>query len=93
MYLGNLVEIGPTAAVFSQPRHPYTQALLAAVPRPDPDHRVSAELIAGEIASALSPPPGCKFHPRCPHAMAVCRTEPPRLREVGPAHRAACHLL
>ena len=93
MYLGNLVEAGPTEEVFSRPRHPYTQALLAAVPRPDPEHRVSAELIQGEIASALSPPPGCKFHPRCPYAMPVCSTQAPALREIGAQHRVACHLM
>jgi oligopeptide/dipeptide ABC transporter ATP-binding protein len=93
MYLGSLVETGPTEEVFQRPQHPYTVALLAAVPRPDPDHRVAADIGAGEIASALAPPSGCKFHPRCPHAMAVCRTETPAPRPVGPAHQAACHLL
>jgi oligopeptide/dipeptide ABC transporter ATP-binding protein len=92
MYVGNLVETGPTEEVFARPQHPYTQALLAAVPRPDPEHRVSAELIKGEIASALNPPSGCKFHPRCPHAMALCGALAPPLRATGTHHRAACYL-
>ncbi|HMN47372.1 MAG TPA: ATP-binding cassette domain-containing protein [Povalibacter sp.] len=92
MYLGNLVETGPTAEVFARPRHPYTQALLAAVPRPDPAHRVAARLIQGEIASALAPPSGCKFHPRCPQVMPVCQTQTPLLRATGAQQRVACHL-
>lgn len=91
MYLGNLVEIGPTAEVFGNPRHPYTQALLAAVPRPDPRHGLSKQLLTGEIASALNPPPGCKFNPRCPHATDLCRAEFPELRKAGASHAAACH--
>jgi oligopeptide/dipeptide ABC transporter ATP-binding protein len=93
MYLGNMVEAGPTSEVFARPRHPYTQALLASVPRPDPDHRPPVDAIRGEIASAMAPPAGCKFHPRCPHAMPVCNTEFPGWRNLGATHSAACHLL
>jgi oligopeptide/dipeptide ABC transporter ATP-binding protein len=93
MYLGSLAEIGPTAEVFGRPRHPYTQALLAAVPRPDPDYRVSTQLIAGEISSALHLPSGCRFHPRCPYATARCRSEVPALRTMGTGHQVACHLV
>jgi oligopeptide/dipeptide ABC transporter ATP-binding protein len=93
MYLGNLVEIGPTDAVFAEPRHPYTQALIASVPRPDPDHAAPLDVIRGEIGSALAPPAGCKFHPRCPRAIAVCRTELPPWRHFPGTHAAACHLL
>ncbi|MBI3375468.1 MAG: ABC transporter ATP-binding protein [Betaproteobacteria bacterium] len=93
MYLGNLVESGPTAEVFAQPRHPYTQALLASVLRPDPDHRPRVDAIRGEIASAMSPPSGCKFHPRCPHALEHCAVEAPAWRDLGGGCAAACHLL
>ena len=93
MYLGNLVETGPTEAVFAQPQHPYTRALLASVPRPDPDHRPPVGAILGEIGSAMAPPPGCKFHPRCPQAMPRCASEVPAWRATGPAQAAACHLL
>jgi oligopeptide/dipeptide ABC transporter ATP-binding protein len=93
MYLGNMVEAGPTSEVFARPRHPYTQALLSSVPRPDPDHRPPVDAIRGEIASAMAPPSGCKFHPRCPHAMPACNTEFPGWRNLGATHAAACHLL
>jgi oligopeptide/dipeptide ABC transporter ATP-binding protein len=92
MYLGNMVEAGQTEEVFARPRHPYTQALLASVPRPDPDHRPPADAIRGEIASALAPPPGCKFHPRCPRALPRCATEEPLWRSLGHAHGGACHV-
>ncbi len=92
MYLGSMVELGPTDAVFSRPRHPYTQALLASVPRPDPDHRAPVGVIHGEIGSAMAPPPGCKFHPRCPHAADICKTTPPVDRVLAPDQIVACHL-
>ncbi len=91
IYLGRVAEAGPTAEVFAGPRHPYTQALLAAVPLPDPDHVLSEAAAAGEIASALNPPPGCRFNPRCPRAQDICRTTVPELR--GTPHAAACHLV
>jgi oligopeptide/dipeptide ABC transporter ATP-binding protein len=90
IYLGRVAEGGPTGEVFARPRHPYTQALLAAVPQPDPDHVLSETAAAGEIASALDPPSGCRFHPRCPHAMEVCRSTVPAPR--GAPHQVACHL-
>ena len=91
MYLGRVVESAPTAALFREPNHPYTRALLDEVPRIDLRHR-EFEPIRGEIPSPLDPPRGCHFHPRCPHAIARCRTEVPRLREVAAGHRSACHL-
>jgi peptide/nickel transport system ATP-binding protein len=91
MYLGRVVEIAPTEALFAQPSHPYTQALLAEVPRLDRRRRTYVP-IKGEIPSPLAPPPGCHFHPRCPHAMPRCAAEAPALREIAPGRLAACHL-
>jgi len=93
IYLGRVAEAGPTGPVFADPRHPYTQALLAAVPLPDPDHVLSEAAAAGEIASALSPPSGCSFHPRCPHAFAPCSVDVPPPYRLAADHVAACHLL
>jgi peptide/nickel transport system ATP-binding protein len=91
MYLGRVVESAPTEQLFSAPRHPYTQALLADVPRLDQRKHDFAP-VAGEIPSPLDPPPGCHFHPRCPHALPVCRMQQPLLREVAPGSFSACHL-
>jgi oligopeptide/dipeptide ABC transporter ATP-binding protein len=91
IYLGRVAETGPTEVVFGEPRHPYTRALLASVPLPDPDHVLNETAAHGEIASALDPPEGCRFHPRCPFAIDVCRTAVPAL--TGASHQAACHLL
>jgi peptide/nickel transport system ATP-binding protein len=91
MYLGRVVEIAPTADLFRQPNHPYTQGLLANVPRIVPGKR-RFEPVKGEIPSPLAPPSGCHFHPRCPFAMARCRSEPPPLREIAPGRLSACHL-
>jgi peptide/nickel transport system ATP-binding protein len=91
MYLGRLVELAPTAELYARPNHPYTQALLAEIPRLDVRRKTFAA-IRGEIPSPLAPPPGCHFHPRCPHAMARCKIEPPPLREIAPGRLAACHL-
>jgi peptide/nickel transport system ATP-binding protein len=91
MYLGRVVETAPTEALYAQPNHPYTQALLAEVPRIDARHRRFVA-IEGEIPSPLAPPPGCHFHPRCPHAMPRCKIERPLLREIAPGRLSACHL-
>jgi oligopeptide/dipeptide ABC transporter ATP-binding protein len=91
MYVGRIVETAPTAALYATPRHPYTEALLAAVPKPDPALRDQASAPKGEIADPANPPPGCAFHPRCPYAVERCRIELPILREIAPAHWSACH--
>jgi peptide/nickel transport system ATP-binding protein len=91
MYLGRVVEAGPTPALYAQPNHPYTQALVAEVPRIDAKRRQYVP-IRGEIPSPLAPPSGCHFHPRCPHAFARCRDEAPKLREIAPGRLSACHL-
>ncbi len=93
MYLGAMVEMGPTEPVFAQPGHPYIQGATGSVPRPDPDHRPPLDMIRGEIASALAPPPGCRFHPRCPKAFAPCSAEAPAAFRIGEDHTALCHLL
>jgi peptide/nickel transport system ATP-binding protein len=91
MYLGRVVESGTTADLFATPNHPYTQALLANVPRLDARRR-SFTVVKGEIPSPIDPPGGCHFHPRCPHAMARCAAERPALREIAPGRLSACHL-
>jgi peptide/nickel transport system ATP-binding protein len=91
MYLGRIVESAPTEALFARPNHPYTQALLAEVPRLDQRKRTFTP-VKGEIPSPLDPPSGCHFHPRCPHAMERCRREAPELREIAPGRLSACHL-
>jgi oligopeptide transport system ATP-binding protein len=89
MYLGRIVETGPADEIFAQPRHPYTQALVAAIPRPDPGAPRRKLLLDGDVPSPIDPPSGCRFHTRCPHAQARCRTEEPVLSGAGRA--AACH--
>jgi peptide/nickel transport system ATP-binding protein len=91
MYLGRLVEVARAEELFARPNHPYTQALLAEVPTLDATRRIYKP-IAGELPSPLDPPPGCAFHPRCPHAFARCKAERPAIREVAPGHISACHL-
>ncbi|MFJ2993828.1 ABC transporter ATP-binding protein [Pandoraea sp. NPDC087047] len=91
MYLGRIVESAPVEEVFRRPNHPYTQALLAEIPRIDVRHKTFSA-IRGEIPSPIAPPSGCHFHPRCPHAMSRCRTEVPTLRGVAINHVSACHL-
>ena len=90
MYLGNFVEVGDKRKLYTNPLHPYTQALIAAIPRPDPHYR-RHDVLAGEVPSPLAPPPGCVFHPRCPHAQERCRKEVPLLRDLGGGRLAACH--
>ena len=94
MYLGKIVEIAERRALYEEPQHPYTKALLAAVPIPDPELEATRErvVLGGEVPSPLSPPSGCVFHPRCPIAVDRCPREIPALREVRPGHWAACHL-
>jgi peptide/nickel transport system ATP-binding protein len=91
MYLGRIVESAPTEELFAHPNHPYTQALLAGVPRIDARHHRFAPL-TGEIPSPLAPPSGCHFHPRCPHTWIRCQTESPALRPIAPERVSACHL-
>jgi peptide/nickel transport system ATP-binding protein len=91
MYLGRVVESASAEEIFRAPNHPYTQALLLQVPRLDA-RKTQFKPIVGEIPSPLTPPTGCHFHPRCPHAMPRCRDEAPRLREIVPGHLSACHL-
>lgn len=92
MYLGRIVEVGDRDSLFTTPHHPYTKALLKAVPVPDPLQRRSEPVVKGEIPSAINPPPGCHFHPRCPHAKNECKVNRPALREIGPGHESACIL-
>ena len=92
MYLGHAVEIAPAKRIVSAPRHPYTQALLSAVPEIDPASRRRRIMLPGDVPSPIHPPTGCPFHPRCPVAEARCKVEKPVLREVSPGHHAACHL-
>jgi oligopeptide/dipeptide ABC transporter ATP-binding protein len=95
MYLGQLVELAPADALYRNPLHPYTRALLAAVPIPDPQRRAKRTVLAGDVASPANPPSGCPFHPRCPEAIARCRTEAPEWRNLGTEaapHGVACHL-
>lgn len=91
MYMGKLVELAGNEALFSSPRHPYTQALLEAVPVPDPDAPGGRATIGGEVPSAMQPPAGCMFHPRCPHATGVCRSDEPAIRQID-GTSVACHL-
>jgi peptide/nickel transport system ATP-binding protein len=92
MYLGRIVEIGSRNDLFSRPHHPYTKALLEAVPVPDPVQRRTEEVVRGEIPSAINPPAGCHFHPRCAHAMPRCREGRPPLKEIAAQHLSACVL-
>ncbi len=91
MYAGRIVELAPRHQLYGEPRHPYTKALLEAVPRPDPD-RKRGRALGGEVPSVLEPPAGCAFAARCPLAEAQCRQARPKMREVAPRHLAACHL-
>jgi oligopeptide/dipeptide ABC transporter ATP-binding protein len=92
MYLGRIVEIADKATIFTKPGHPYTEALLSAIPVPDPAIRETKRVLQGDVPSPLHPPSGCHFHTRCPYAIARCRTETPLLREIAPGQHVACHL-
>jgi peptide/nickel transport system ATP-binding protein/oligopeptide transport system ATP-binding protein len=91
MYLGRIIEIGTAAEVFSEPRHPYTRALLAAIPSVGPPARGRRAMVEGDLPSPMNPPPGCHFHPRCPYAQDVCTRQRPPLDVHGSEHPAACH--
>jgi peptide/nickel transport system ATP-binding protein len=91
MYVGQMVELAETERIFTAPKHPYTSALLSAVPEPDPRLRTRRIVLQGEVANPASPPSGCYFHPRCPHAIELCRTQAPAWQEISPAHFVACH--
>ena len=94
MYLGRIVEMGPVDAVFESPKHPYTQALLSAIPRPIPGRKKSRTILQGDVPSPINPPAGCHFHTRCPVATDRCKSGAyPAARVVGDGHRASCHLL
>ncbi len=92
MYLGRIVEFADKETLFTNPLHPYTEALLAAVPVPNPRIKRKKQLLQGDVPSPINPPPGCRFHTRCPYAEARCKIESPPLREVAPGHQVACHL-
>jgi oligopeptide/dipeptide ABC transporter ATP-binding protein len=92
MYLGRIVEHADKVDLFAHPQHPYTEALLAAVPLPDPTLQRHKHRVEGDVPSPIRPPPGCHFHPRCPYAEDRCRVEAPQLRSIAPGHLVACHL-
>src|SRR3984893_15106356 len=92
MYLGKIVEIAPASDLYGAPLHPYTEALLSAVPIPDPAIKRRRIMLEGDVPSPIRPQPGCHFHPRCPRAMPVCRAEAPAPKEIAPRHIVACHL-
>ena len=91
MYVGKIVEVAETQALFTNPKHPYTEALLSAVPKPDPRLRSQRIILEGDVADPANPPSGCYFHPRCRYAIARCKSETPQLLEVEPNHYASCH--
>jgi oligopeptide/dipeptide ABC transporter ATP-binding protein len=91
MYLGRIVELAATEALFAEPKHPYTEALLSAVPVPEPDYSVQRIILVGDVPSPVAPPPGCHFHPRCRYAIDLCRIEVPEYEPVSDEHFVACH--
>jgi peptide/nickel transport system ATP-binding protein len=93
MYLGKIVELAPKRGIFADPKHPYTQALLSAVPVPMPGEQRQRIILKGDVPSPMNPPKGCRFHTRCPLAFDRCRVEEPKLRLTNADHAAACHLL
>ncbi len=91
MYLGSMVELGSKEKIYDNPQHPYTRALMAAIPVPDPDKRSEMKLIEGEIPSNVNTPSGCKFHPRCPYVQDICKEKVPEVKEIEPRHYVQCH--
>ena len=91
MYVGKIVELAETEELFINPKHPYTEALLSAIPNPDPDKKMDRILLPGEVANPANPPSGCYFHPRCKYAQAICKEKAPTWEEVSPEHFALCH--
>jgi oligopeptide/dipeptide ABC transporter ATP-binding protein len=92
MYLGQIVEKAPRASMFARPSHPYTQALLSAAPEPDPAKRRKRIILSGDVPSPMNPPPGCRFHTRCPLAFDRCKIDTPAPHAVSDGHTVACHL-
>jgi peptide/nickel transport system ATP-binding protein/oligopeptide transport system ATP-binding protein len=92
MYLGKIIEIAPKKELFSNPGHPYTEALLMAIPVPDPEVKKNNNILMGDIPSPINPPPGCRFHTRCPHVMSKCKEKEPELKEYTDSHHTACFL-
>jgi peptide/nickel transport system ATP-binding protein len=93
MYLGRVVELGPTSEVLTQPRHPYTQSLVSVAPVPNPRHRRKRVILQGEVPNPIEVPSGCRFHPRCPQAKEDCKITDPPFIQISPKHQAACILL
>jgi peptide/nickel transport system ATP-binding protein len=91
MYVGRIVEMADTEAVYLNPKHPYTEALLSSAPKPDPTVKKNRIMLTGEVPSSANPPTGCYFHPRCPYVQPICSNEEPPLLEVEPNHWSACH--
>lgn len=92
MYLGKIVETGTYRQVYTDPKHPYTQALLSAIPVPDPKQARDRVILKGDVPSPIHPPPGCHFHPRCPYRMDICPNQEPELKDVGNNHWVSCFL-
>jgi len=93
MYLGKLVEVADKQKLFDDPKHPYTQSLLSAIPVADPTYKSDRIILEGDVPSPVNPPSGCRFHPRCPYAMEICSEVEPEYKDYGEGHYAACHLL
>jgi peptide/nickel transport system ATP-binding protein/oligopeptide transport system ATP-binding protein len=92
MYLGEIVEIASAEKIFEEPKHPYTKALISSIPIPNPNKRKELKLIKGEVPSAINPPGGCSFHPRCKYAKDICKTKKPSLIELNEEHKVSCYL-
>jgi oligopeptide/dipeptide ABC transporter ATP-binding protein len=92
MYLGKIVEIADRRTIFAAPKHPYTEALLSAAPQPNPRAKKKRIILSGDVPSPIKPPPGCRFHTRCPYVEARCKVEEPPIKEIAPGHQVACHL-